>query len=120
MPRRTTCPRPTRRSIAARSSTPGEDRRPTLTWPRQIALDGSPADVAAIVAGFSDWLKGSTVPKLWVKGDPGFITNGRLAAYCEGLKNQMQVSVKGRHFLQESSGPVIGQAVADFVRGLRR
>ena len=97
----------------------GEDRRPTLTWPRQIALDESPADVAAIVADFSDWLKGSTVPKLWVRGDPGFITNGRLAAYCEGLTNQTQVRVKGGHFLQESSGPEIGSAVADFVRGLR-
>ena len=26
---------------------PGEDRRPTLTWPRQIPIDGEPADVVA-------------------------------------------------------------------------
>ena len=97
----------------------GEDRRPTLTWPRQIALDGSPPDVASIVAQFSEWLKGSTVPKLWVRGDPGFITNGKLAAFCEGLQNQTEVRVNGGHFLQESSGPEIGRAVADFVRGLR-
>lgn len=97
----------------------GEDRRPTLTWPRQISLDGSPVDVTEVVAGFSKWLQTSEVPKLWIKGDPGFITNGRLAAFCAGLRNQTQVTVKGRHFLQESSGPEIGQAVADFVRGLR-
>ena len=98
----------------------GEDRRPTLAWPRQIPLDGSPEDVAQIVSEFSPWLRDSTVPKLWVRGDPGFISNGRLAAFCEGLQNQTQVWVKGQHFLQESSGPEIGKAVADFVRGLRQ
>ena len=97
----------------------GEDRRPTLTWPRQIPLDGSPEDVTAIVSGFSEWLRNSSVPKLWLRGDPGFITNGRLAAFCESFKNQTEVKVKGQHFLQESSGPEIGKAVADFVRSLR-
>ena len=99
---------------------PGEDRRPTLTWPRQIPLDGSPSNVAEIVSGFSDWLKDSPTPKLWIRGDPGFIGIGRFAAFCEGLKNQTEVWVKGVHFLQESSGPEIGNAVADFVRKLRQ
>ena len=98
----------------------GEDRRPTLTWPRQISLEGSPADVTKIVSGFSKWLKESPVPKLWIKGDPGFITNGRLADFCGNLQHQIEVQVKGQHFLQESSGPAIGMAIADFVRGLRR
>jgi len=97
----------------------GEDRRPTLTWPRQIPLEGSPPEVAKIVSGFSDWLKTSTVPKLWIKGDPGFISVGRFAAFFEGLANQTTEQVKGAHFLQESSGPAIGKAVADFVRSLR-
>ena len=97
----------------------GEDRRPTLTWPRQIPLDGSPANVTDIVSDFSEWLKDSPVPKLWVRGNPGFITNGRLATFCEGLQNQTKIQVKGQHFLQESSGPEIGRAVADFVRSVR-
>ncbi len=97
----------------------GEDRRPMLTWPRQISLDGSPADVTTIVSEFAEWLKDSPVPKLWVRGNPGFITNGRLADFCGGLHNQTEVNVKGLHFLQESSGPEIGKAVADFVRSLR-
>ncbi len=97
----------------------GEDRRPTLTWPRQISLNGSPADVTEIIAGFSEWLKTSEVSKLWIKGDPGFITNGRLANFCASLRNQTEVTVRGAHFLQESSGAEIGRAVADFVRGLR-
>ena len=28
---------------------PGEDRRPTLSWPRNIPIDGEPADVVAVV-----------------------------------------------------------------------
>ena len=45
----------------------GEDRRPTLTWPRQIPLDGEPSDVAAIVADYAGWLSEDTaVPKLFI------------------------------------------------------
>ncbi len=99
--------------------TAGEDRRPTLSWPRQIPLDGSPPEVASIISEFSQWLHASQVPKLWIRGNPGFITNGRVATFCEGLTNQTEVRVQGGHFLQESSGPEIGAAVADFVRQLR-
>ena len=98
----------------------GEDRRPTLSWPRQIPIDGSPAAVHEVVREFSPWLKAIEIPKLWVRGEPGFISNGRIATFCEALKNQTEVRVKGVHFLQESSGPEIGKAVADFVRTLRR
>ena len=77
----------------------GEDRRPTLTWPRQIPLDGSPPEVAKIVSGFSGWLKDSAVPKLWVRPDPGFISAGPFAAFYEGLANQTEVRVKGGHLL---------------------
>ena len=59
------------------------------------------------------------MPKLWVRGDPGFIANRRLAAFCEGLRHQTEVHVKGGQFLLESSGPEIGRPVADFVHGLR-
>ncbi len=98
---------------------PGEDRRPTLTWPRQIPIDGSPSNVAGIVSDFSGWLETSETPKLWIKGKPGFISGERLAAFCRALKNQTEVRVNGVHFLQESSGPEIGAAVAEFVRRLR-
>ncbi len=98
---------------------PGEDRRAMLSWARQISLDGSPADVTKIVSEISEWLRDSPVPKLWVQGDPGFVSNGRLATFFQSLKNQTDVTVKGVHYLQESSGPQIGKAVANFVRLLR-
>jgi haloalkane dehalogenase len=55
---------------------PGEARRPTLTWPRQIPLDGEPADVVAIVRSYADWLSNSDVPKLFGDAEPGAILVG--------------------------------------------
>ena len=98
---------------------PGEDRRAMLSWARQISLDGSPANVTEIMTDISEWLRDSPVPKLWVKGDPGFVSNGRLATFFQGLKNQTEVEVKGVNYLEESSGPEVGKAVAKFVRSLR-
>ena len=97
----------------------GEDRRPMLSFPRQIPLDGSQAEVLEIESASSKWLTTSITPKLWVRANPGFITVGRQAAFCESLPNQTEVWVAGGHFPQESSGPEVGRAVADFVRQLR-
>ena len=99
---------------------PGEDRRAMLSWARQISLDGSPADVTKIMSEISEWLGDSPLPKLWVKGNPGFVSNGSLATFFQSLKNQTEVEVEGVHLLQESSGPEIGKAVADFIRSLRQ
>ncbi len=97
---------------------PGESRRPTLTWPRQIPLDGEPADVAEIARAYADWLVRSPVPKLFVNGDPGFLATGGVRDFCRTLPNQQEVTVKGTHFLQEDSPDEIGRAVAAFVRRL--
>src|SRR5215510_4855460 len=52
---------------------PGESRRPTLTWVRQIPIEGEPADVTAIVTAYADWLAKSSVPKLFLRAEPGGI-----------------------------------------------
>lgn len=96
----------------------GETRRPTLTWPRQIPIDGEPEDVVRIVSDYADWLKTSDVPKLFVNADPGSILAGRQREFCRTWPNQQEVTVAGSHFIQEDSGPEIGQAVAAFLRGL--
>jgi haloalkane dehalogenase len=96
----------------------GEDRRPTLTWPRQIPIDGEPADVTKIVAAYAEWLPGSPVPKLFVNAEPGAILTGEQREFCRGWSNQREVTVKGSHFIQEDSPDEIGQAVADWVRTL--
>ncbi|HVR31474.1 MAG TPA: haloalkane dehalogenase [Acidimicrobiia bacterium] len=96
----------------------GEGRRPTLSWPRQIPIDGHPADVAAIVADYAEWLAGSDVPKLFINAEPGSILVGRQRDFCRTWPNQQEVTVAGSHFIQEDSGPEIGRAAAAFLRSL--
>lgn len=96
----------------------GESRRPTLTWPRQIPLDGEPADVVAIVDDYSRWLSTSDVPKLFINADPGVILTGAQREYCRAWPNQTEITVPGYHFIQEDSPAEIGQAVAGWVSTL--
>ena len=90
----------------------GEDRRPTLTWPRQIPIEGEPPDVHDIVDGYSKWLAGTELPKLFINGDPGSILVGPQREYCRGFNNQTDVTVPGLHFIQEDSPDEIGEAIA--------
>jgi len=98
---------------------PGEDRRPTLTWPREIPIDGQPEDVVRVVEDYSAWLAQSRLPKLFVNADPGSILVGRQRQVCRAWPNQTEAAVKGLHFLQEDSPDAIGHAVAEFVRRVR-
>lgn len=96
---------------------PGEDRRPTLTWPRQIPIDNEPAEVAAVVSGYADWLAADrTVPKLFVNAEPGVILTGRQREFCRTWPSQTEVTVAGSHFIQEDSPDEIGVAIADWYR----
>ncbi|HEY4456785.1 MAG TPA: haloalkane dehalogenase [Pseudonocardiaceae bacterium] len=98
---------------------PGEDRRPTLSWPRHLPVDGEPADVAAIVAEYGAWLAGSDVPKLFINAEPGEIINDRVREIIRSWPSLTETTVRGRHFIQEDSPDEIGRAVARFVQGLR-
>jgi haloalkane dehalogenase len=93
-----------------------EDRWPTLTWPRQIPIAGEPADVVQIAADYSQWLAGSDMPKLFVNAEPGAILIGPVRDFCRSWKNQTEVTVAGSHFIQEDSGPAIGQAVSGWMK----
>jgi len=97
----------------------GEGRRPTLTWPRQIPIDGEPADVTTIVEEYGRWLGESTIPKLFVNARPGSILTGGQREFCRRWPNQTEVTVDGIHFIQEDSPDEIGVAVASFSRKLR-
>lgn len=93
----------------------GESRRPTMTWPREIPIEGEPADVAQIVNGYAQWLAGSDVPKLFVNADPGSILTGAQREFCRRWPNQEEVTVKGIHFVQEDSPMEIAEAIAGFL-----
>jgi haloalkane dehalogenase len=93
-----------------------EDRWPTLTWPRQIPIAGEPADVVQIATDYSQWMAQNQVPKLFVNANPGAILIGTSRDFCRKWKNQTEVTVAGSHFIQEDSGPAIGQAVAAWMK----
>jgi haloalkane dehalogenase len=98
---------------------PGEGRRPTLTWPRQIPVDGEPAEMVALVEGYGAWLAETTgLPKLFVNAEPGSILVGAAREFCRSWPDQTEVTVPGSHFVQEDSGPAIGEAVAAWLEKL--
>lgn len=93
---------------------PGESRRPTLTWPREIPFDGAPADTARIIGDYADWLAETDVPKLYIHAEPGFLSNV-FAERCRTWPNQREVTVEGIHFVQEDSPDEIGRAIDDWL-----
>ena len=94
---------------------PGEGRRPTLTFPRQIPLDGEPADVVERVGAYFEWLKTAPFPKLLVNAEPGAILQGPVLEDARTFPNQNEVLVKGSHFIQEDSGAEIGRAIREWM-----
>ena len=92
-------------------SDPGEGRRPTLTWPRQIPIDGEPADVVDVVKNYAEWLATSEVPKLFINAEPGALLTGAQREFCRRWPNQHEVTVRGSHFIQEDSPTEIGAAI---------
>jgi haloalkane dehalogenase len=97
---------------------PGESRRPTLTWPRQLPIEGTPGDVIAIIEANDAFMTASQMPKLFINAEPGAILTGGQREHCRAWPNTREVSVAGVHFIQEDSPDEIGQAVADWYRSL--
>ena len=91
--------------------TAGEDRRPTLSWPRHIPLDGEPADVCAVVDAYGKWLSECDIPKLFINAEPGAILTGAQREFCRNFPNQTEVTVAGSHFIQEDSPAEIAAAI---------
>ena len=101
-----------------RYTEPGESRRPTLSWPREIPIEGEPEDVVAIVAEYAEWLSQTPTPKLFVNAEPGAILTGPQREFCRTFLNQREVTVPGIHFIQEDSPHEIGVAIAEWYAGL--
>ena len=97
---------------------PGESRRPTLTWPRQIPIEGEPPRMVEIVQRYADWLSVSEVPKLFINADPGSILTGSQREFARSWPNQKEVTVTGRHFIQEDSPNEIGRAIRGWLSSL--
>jgi len=99
-------------------ASPGEDRRPIVTWAQSNSLDGQPADVTEIMHGYSDWLPQSSVPKLFINSNPGGLPDS-LVEFCRTWKAQREVTVSGLHYMQEDSPHDIGQAIAEWLTSIK-
>jgi len=97
---------------------PGEDRRPTLTWPRQIPIEGEPSEVVEEVSKNGEFHKDSDIPKLFINAEPGSILIGDQREYVRSWKNIKEVSVKGNHFIQEHSADEIGISIKEFIASI--
>jgi haloalkane dehalogenase len=96
----------------------GEDRRPTLTWPRQIPVDGEPQAVIDEVVKNGEFHKDSNIPKLFINADPGSILTGKQREFVRSWNNLKETTVKGNHFIQEHSPSEIGEALKNFLQNL--
>ncbi len=97
---------------------PGESRRPTLTWPRELPFDGEPKDVHEEARAWSQWMATNAVPKLLVRAEPGAIVTGSVLARCRKWPNQKEVTVRARHFVPQDAGDDVGRAIAAWIAEL--
>lgn len=104
-----------RRPFAA----PGEDRRPTLCWPRQLPIDGEPAEMVEIVERNAEWMSQTDIPKLFINTEPGYNITGRTREVCRTWPAQTEVTVPGIHYLQEDSADLIGAALSEWLPSLK-
>jgi len=94
---------------------PGESRRPTLTWPREIPIGGEPANNQKIISEYVAWMSQNGLPKLFVKAEPGALIQGPVLDFVRSWRNLTEVSVAGIHFIQEDSPDEIGIAIAEWM-----
>jgi haloalkane dehalogenase len=90
----------------------------TLQWPREIPFASGPADNVALIEEYKAWLATSDVPKLFVNAEPGAILTGDRRAFVRTFPNQTEVTVEGRHYVQEESPDEIGHALAEWYGSL--
>ena len=93
-----------------------ESRLPTLIWPRELPIEGAPADVVEIVEAYGAWLAQSQIPKLFINAEPGSLLSGRAREFCRSWPNQREIKVEGIHFIQEDAPSEIAAALKSFLQ----
>ena len=96
-----------------------ESRAPMLQWPRELPIEGEPADVVDLVESYDRWLGSSPdVPKLLLTFEPGAIVRESVIDWCRNNISSLEIQACGRgiHFVQEDEGPAIADAVSSWRR----
>ena len=80
---------------------PGESRRPTLTWPRQIPVAGEPENIVNICQNYAKFMSETEIPKLFINAEPGSILVGSQREVVRSWPNQKEVTVElGGHIIR--------------------
>lgn len=95
-------------------------RKPLLAFPRELPIEGTPADVVAIVKRYGAWLATTPIPKLLITAHPGALLTGRNLAFARRWPNQREITVTGSHYVQEDCPHTIGTALRQFILTTRR
>jgi haloalkane dehalogenase len=90
-------------------------RRPLLQWPREIPLDGEPADVRDRFIAYDQWLAGTPeVPKLLLTTEPGSLVSPAIVQWSRDNVAGLEVESVGPagHHAPEDQPDAIGRAIA--------
>ncbi|MGH8874360.1 MAG: haloalkane dehalogenase [Acidimicrobiia bacterium] len=97
---------------------PGEARRPTLSFFRDIPLREEGGETVELVEQGARWLEKSTIPKLFIRGEPGYLLTGGEVDFCRSLSETKELTVEGLHYLPEDSPLKIAAGLIDWYRSL--
>jgi haloalkane dehalogenase len=90
-------------------------RRPLLQWPREIPLDGEPADVRDRFLAYDEWLADTPgVPKLLMVTEPGGLVSPEIEQWARDNIAALEVESIGKagHHAPEDQPDAIGRAIA--------
>ncbi len=95
-------------------------RKAIRQWPRELPLDGVPADNYAVVEAYRQWLTRTDVPKLLFYGNAGVAIKEAEVAWCrEHLSNLSLVDLGDAiHFVQETHPETIGTELSKWYQEL--
>ena len=95
-----------------------QDRRPTLQWPRELPIEGEPADTTAIMEEIGRFMQSATMPTLFLYADPGVVGPPQLAEWYTAHLRRAETAYVGQgfHFIQEDQPDAIGRAISDWLR----
>lgn len=95
-----------------------ESRIPTLRFPNELPIEGSPRDVHEALAEAHEALKESKYPKVLFVGNPGALISPAFAqSFVKTLRNCDLVELgDGAHYLQEDHPKAIAEGVVRLIR----
>jgi len=95
-----------------------ESRLPTLQWPRELPISGSPKATHDAITANGEWLTDSSIPKLYFYASPGALNPAPVVQWIVANVPNLETRFLGRgfHFLQEDHPDLIGSGIADWLR----